>query len=139
MDHVAVVETAEHVEDGVALADVGEELVAEAFAAAGALDEAGYIDYIDCGGDGALGMAYFGQDLQAAVGNVRGAEIRLDCTEREVGALGLAATDAVEKRRFTNVRQAHYSAFKTHISIMFIILQIYYFFIIFGEPDIDEL
>ena len=36
MDHVRIGEAAEHVDDGVDLADVGEELVAEAFALAGA-------------------------------------------------------------------------------------------------------
>ena len=44
VDDVAVLEAAQHVGDRVALADVGEELVAEAFALAGALHEAGDVD-----------------------------------------------------------------------------------------------
>ena len=41
---VGILEAAQHVGDGVALADVGEELVAEALALAGAAHQAGDID-----------------------------------------------------------------------------------------------
>ncbi len=44
MDDVAVLEAAQHIEDRVRLADMGEELVAEPFALAGPAHEAGDVD-----------------------------------------------------------------------------------------------
>jgi hypothetical protein len=51
MGDVAALEAAQHVDDGVHLADVGEELVAEALALAGAADQAGDVDELDLGLD----------------------------------------------------------------------------------------
>ena len=59
VDDVGVVEAADDVDDGVGFADVGEELVAEAFAFAGAGDEAGDVDEFDDGGLGLLGLDDF--------------------------------------------------------------------------------
>ena len=115
MDYIAVVEAAEDVEYGVAFADVGEELVAQALSPARTLDEARYVDYIDRGGDCALGMAYFGKHLKAPVGYIGGAEVGLDGTEGEVGTLGLAAAYAVEQCGLSHVRQTDYSAFERHL------------------------
>ena len=47
--HVAVLEAAQHVGDGVDLADVGEELVAQALALAGAAHQAGDVDEFELG------------------------------------------------------------------------------------------
>jgi hypothetical protein len=47
VDHVGIVEAADHHQDGAGLADVGEELVAEALALGGALDQAGDVDDLD--------------------------------------------------------------------------------------------
>jgi hypothetical protein len=44
MDDVVILEAAEHVSDGVDLADYGKELIAEAFALRGAAHEAGDVD-----------------------------------------------------------------------------------------------
>ena len=49
MGDVAVLEAAKNVDDGVDFADVGEELVAEAFALGGAAYEAGDIDEFEAG------------------------------------------------------------------------------------------
>ena len=98
--------------DGVALADVREELIAKAFSAAGSLNETCDIHDIHRCRDGSLGFTYVRKHLQALVRHVGGAQVRLYCTERKVGALGLAAAHAVEKRRFTYIRQPDYSAFK---------------------------
>ena len=115
MDDIAVVEAAEHMEDRIGLADIGQELVAEAFAFAGAPYEAGYINDIDCCRDCPFRLAHFGQHLKPLVRDVGGSEIRLDCTEREVGALGLAGAYAIEECRFADVRQSDDSTFKRHI------------------------
>ena len=54
---------------GVALAYVGEELVAEAFAAAGSLDEACYVDDVTYGGDYAAGVYYLCEGCESLVGD----------------------------------------------------------------------
>ena len=48
---VAVLEAAQHVDDRIDLADVGEELVAEPFALGGAADQPGDVDELDLGLD----------------------------------------------------------------------------------------
>lgn len=71
VNDVVVGEATDDVGDGVALADVGEELVAEAFALAGAGDEAGDVDEFDGGRDDAFGMNDFGERLQAGIGELQ--------------------------------------------------------------------
>ena len=114
MDDVAVVEAAQHVQDGVALADVGEELVAQALSAARTPHQTGDIDDIHRGRDRALGFTDIGKHLQALVGDVGGAEVRLDGAEREIGALGLPGADAVEEGGLAYVGQADDTALEGH-------------------------
>mmetsp|Transcript_24983 Transcript_24983/g.57749 ORF Transcript_24983/g.57749 Transcript_24983/m.57749 type:complete len:286 (-) Transcript_24983:634-1491(-) len=58
VDHVLVVEASDHVDDGVALSDVSEELVAEALSGGRALHQAGDVDELEGGGND-LGTANF--------------------------------------------------------------------------------
>ena len=90
VDDIAVVEATEDVQDGIALTDVGEELVAETFTLAGSLHQTCDIDDIDGRRDRALRFADVGQHLKALVGDIGRTEIGLDGTEREIGALRLA-------------------------------------------------
>ena len=55
VDHVVVLEAAHHVDDGVGLADVGQKLVAQAFALAGTGHQTGDIDKLDDSRNDALG------------------------------------------------------------------------------------
>ena len=48
--HVVVVEAAQHMDNGVSLTDIAQELVAQALATAGTLDQTGDIDDLDRGG-----------------------------------------------------------------------------------------
>ena len=112
MDDVAVVETAQHVQYGIGLADVGQELVAEAFALAGALHQAGDVDNVDRGRDGTLGLAEVRKGLQTFVRNVGGAEVGLYGAEGEIGALSFPGAYTVEEGGFTYVRQSDDSAFQ---------------------------
>ena len=97
MDYIAVIETTQDMKDGVRLPYVRQELVAQTLALAGALDQTGYIDYVHGGRHHALRLAHFGQNLKPLVRNIGGTEVRLDGTEREIGALGLPGTHAVEQ------------------------------------------
>ena len=112
MDDIAVVKATQYVQDGVGLADVGQELVAETFTLAGALHQAGDVDYVDRGRDGAFRHAELRQGLQPLVGHVGGAEVRLDGAEGEIGALGLSGAYTIEEGGFTDVRQSDDTAFQ---------------------------
>ena len=112
MDDVAIIKAAEYVQDGIGLAYVGQELVTETLALAGTLHQAGDVDYVDRGRDGALRLAEVRQGLQPLVRHVGGAEVRLNGTEREIGALGLSGAYTVEEGGFTDVRQTDYTAFQ---------------------------
>jgi hypothetical protein len=59
VNDVRILEAAHDLDDGVDLADVGEKLVAEAFALAGAGDKAGDVDELDGGGNDNLVFAIF--------------------------------------------------------------------------------
>ncbi len=59
MDHIAIFKTAHHLDDGVDLPDVGEELVAQAFALAGAGDQTGDVHELDAAGMTTLVLAIF--------------------------------------------------------------------------------
>ncbi len=67
MGDVVVLEAAQDVDDGIDLADVGEELVAETFALGGAAHEAGDIDEGDAGRNDLFRLAGCRQQLQARI------------------------------------------------------------------------
>jgi hypothetical protein len=59
VDHVVVFEAAHHVDRGIGFADVGQELVAQAFARAGARHQAGDVHKLDDGRNNAFGLDDF--------------------------------------------------------------------------------
>ena len=97
MHDAVVVEAAKHVDDGVALADVGQELVAQAFALAGALHEAGNIDDVAYGGHDAARVHEFGEPSQSLVGHGDLSKLSIDGAEGEVSCLRLRARQTVEE------------------------------------------
>ena len=105
MGDVAVVEAAEHVDDGVRVADVAQELVAQALALRGALDQTRDVHDFDGRGHHALRMVDFGEPHEPLVGHGDHAHVGLDGAEGEVRRLCLRIRKAVEKGRFADVRQ----------------------------------
>ena len=94
--HIAVVETAQHVDDGVGLADVAEKLVAESFTLRGALHQTRDVyDFYRRGNDFCR-LHQRGQRREALVGHRDYANIRLDGAKREVGTLCLRVTQTIE-------------------------------------------
>ena len=87
MGDVVILETAHDMGDGVAFADIGEELVAEPFAFRGAAHEAGDIDEGEPRRDDFLGTGDASQTLEARVGHRHIADIRLDGAERIIRRL----------------------------------------------------
>ena len=111
MNHIAVVEATEHMDDRVRLADVSQELVAKSLAVAGTLYQSGYIDYLHRGGyDTALGVAELTQTVQTLVGNSDHTEVRFDSTEGKIGGLRLGVAQTVKQGGFAHVRQSYYTA-----------------------------
>ena len=87
MNDVIVVEAAQHMQDGVCLSDIGEELVSQSFSFASAFHQSGDVYDFDRSWDDTLRMFNFCQFVQAFVRYGDNTYVRLDRTERKVGRL----------------------------------------------------
>ena len=105
VDDVAVFKAAHDVGDGVGFADVGEELVAQAFALGSAGNEAGDVDEFDDGRLYALRFDDVDQRLHARVRYLDDADVGLDGTERVVFSGNAGAGDGIEQGGFAHVGQ----------------------------------
>ena len=116
---VRTLKAADDLNDGVHLADVAQELVAETLALAGSCDEAGDIDKLNRGGKDFFLLRNGGEFLQAVIGHVDDTDVRFDRAEREVSRLGFAgASDGVEEGGFTDIGQSDDSSFEHMGSII---------------------
>ena len=98
MNDVVVVKAAHDLHDGVALADVGQELVAQALARGRALDQAGNVDKLDRRRHGGAGLGQAAQLVEPRVGHGDDADVGLDRAKGKVGGGSLAVfTDGVEQ------------------------------------------
>src|SRR5262249_15971152 len=101
--------------DGVDLANMREELVAEPLALGGATDEPGDVDEFELGRHDLRGLAELRQDREPRVGDGDAADIRLDRAEGIVRCLSRGGRgQGIEKRRFADIRQADDAAVETH-------------------------
>ncbi len=112
---VVVLEAAQHMHDGVDFADVGEELVAEAFTLRCAAHEAGDVDEGDAGRDDFLGAGDRRQLLHARIRHGDFAGVRLDRAEGIVRCLRLRRLgQRVEEGGLADIRQTDDTAFEAH-------------------------
>ena len=111
MGDVLILEAAQHVDDGIRLTDVAEELVAETLALARTFHESGDVYYLAGGGNDASGMHQLGQFGESLVGNGDHAHVGFNRTEGEVGCLCLGTRQTVEEGGFTHVGQSDNSTF----------------------------
>ena len=81
VNHIVIIKTAHNVCNGVGLADVGEELIAQAFTFRGACDQTRNVDEFDGGGLHALWIDDCGQSIHAWVWDFNHAHIGLDGAE----------------------------------------------------------
>ncbi len=116
MRHVVVLEAADDVRDRVGLADVRQELVAEALALRGAGHQPGDIDELHGRRNDFLRLGDVRQRLQARIGHLDHADVRLDRAERIVLGRDLRRRERIEQCRFANVRQADDAAGNSHLS-----------------------
>ena len=96
MDHVRGGEAAHDVHDGVDLADVAQELVAETLSGARPLDEAGDVEELDGGRSHPLGREHLGERVEPLVRDGDDAHVGIDRAERIVGGLGARRREGVE-------------------------------------------
>jgi hypothetical protein len=117
VDDLGIVETADDMADGVGGADVAEELVAEAFALAGAFDETGDVDELHGGGDERFRLDEGGNFGEALIGHGDHAGVGVDGAEGVVRRLGLGRGECVEDGGFSDVGQANDSAVERHVLV----------------------
>ena len=120
MGDVRVLEAAHDMGDGVAFADVGEELVAEALALGGAAHQAGDVDEGQPRRDDLGRAADAGERVEAPVRHGDVADVRLDGAERVVRRLRRGRLrQRVEEGRLADVRQADDAALEAQGSYSF--------------------
>jgi GAF domain-containing protein len=100
--------------DRVGLADVGEELVAEALALGGALDDAGDVQEVHRRRDDLLRVEQLGQCRQPRVRHADHPDVRLDRGEGVVRREDVVLRQCVEKSRLAHVGQADDADLQTH-------------------------
>ena len=115
MGDVAILEAAHDMGDGVAFADVGEELVAEAFAFRRTAHEAGDIDEGEARRDDLFRSCDLAERFQPFVRHRDVADVRLDGAERVIRSLRCGGLgQRVEEGRFADIRQPDDTAFEAH-------------------------
>ena len=96
--HVGVLEAADHVHDGVHLTDVGQELVAQPLTFAGTFDQTRDIDELDSRRHGPLRVHDLRQGIEARVGHLDDAGVRLDGGKGIVGHQRAGGGEGIEER-----------------------------------------
>ena len=114
MDDIRVGEVAHHLADGVSLADVGQELVAQAFAGIGALDQAGDVYELHRGRHDALRGDDGSQLAQPSIWHVHDAHIGLDSGEGIVGGQAGALGEGGKERGLAHVGQTYDADGESH-------------------------
>ena len=114
VDDVGILEAAHDVHDRVGLADVREELVAEALALRRAGDEARDVDELDRRREIFSRLRDLGERVEARVGHRHDADVRLDRAERIVLGRDAGLGERVEQRGLADVRQADDAAADAH-------------------------
>ena len=107
---VVIVETAQHMNDSVRLADIGQKLIAETLAPRSPFDQPRDIDDLDGRRDRLFRIVDLYQVHDPLVGHRNHAHVRLDRAKRKIRRLRFRIRQAVEQGRFADVRQPHDSA-----------------------------
>ena len=98
VNNVVVLKAADDVGNGVALTDVGEELIAQAFALARAGNQTGDVDEFDSSRNDFLGVVDFGERLQTRIRNLDDAHIGINCAEGVILSGDARFRQSIEKR-----------------------------------------
>ena len=111
---VVILEAAHDMRNRIRLADVRQELVAEAFALGSAGDQAGDVHEFDCCRQDARRLHDAREHVETRVGHGHDADVRIDRAERIVLRRDLRARQRIEERRLADVRQTDDAALDAH-------------------------
>ena len=114
--NVGILKVAHDLADGVGLANVGQELVAQALALVGALHQTCDVDELDRSRHNAARVDDIGELLQAAIGHIDDTHVGVDRGKRVVGGKAGLFGKRGEQRRLAHVGQAHDTDGKGHDS-----------------------
>ena len=103
---VVVGERPQHEHDGVDLADVGEEAVAQALALARPLDEPADVDDLHGGVDDVAALGHLGEAVETVVGHLGDADVRVLGGEGVRRGQRAAAGEGVVQRALPGIGQA---------------------------------
>ena len=117
MGDLVVFETAHHVRDGVDLANIAEELIAQPLPFGGAANETRNIDKCQPRRHDRRRFRERRKSFQPLIGHCHFTDIRLNGAKWIIGSLRRRGfRQRVEEGRFADIRQADDAAFKTHDS-----------------------
>ena len=119
MNDVVVIEATYDVGDGIALTDVGEELVAQALTLAGASNETSDVDEFNGRRNNAFGTNDFGERLQTGIGHFNDADVRFNGAERIIFGSNAGFGKRIEDRRLADVGKANDATLQTHGESLF--------------------
>src|SRR6266540_5151302 len=102
MDNISVLKGPHNLDDSVAGPNMAKELIAQAFALAGAGYQSGNVYKSDGGRNDLFTVVQIGQFLKAIIGQRNNAGIRLDSGKRIVSCQNTAAGKRVEQGRFAD-------------------------------------
>ena len=123
VNHFRIMKAADDMQDGVSLADVREELVAQTFTLAGAFDDARDIDEFHGRRHDRIGLDHGHDAVHARVRHRYHAHIGVDGAERVVGGLRFSRRKGVEDGGLAHIRQADDSDIQRH-SFQFLMLPV---------------
>ena len=111
MRNIAVFKAADNLRNGVNLADMRKEFVAEAFALGRAFYKPCDIDKAHGGRHDFFGFKHFSQHVKTRIRHIYNAHIRFYGAERIVGSFCPCFGNSIKQRAFAYVRQAYNTYF----------------------------
>src|SRR5690554_146070 len=114
VDDVFILKAPHYMGDGIGFADVGQKLVAQAFAFGGTLYQPGNVDKLHGGRQDPFRLDNFGQGIKARVGHGNDTAVGLNGAKGKVFGSNAGLGQGVEQGGLAYVGQTHNTAIKTH-------------------------
>ncbi len=112
MRDIVIVKTAQHMEYGICLADIGKKLVAQTLSLARTFHKAGDIDNLHRGRNHAARIAHLHKLVESFVRHGYDTHVGLYGAERKITRLGLGVGETVKQGRLAHVGQTYDTAFE---------------------------
>jgi hypothetical protein len=113
VDDVVIIKTTNDMDDSVDFTDVGEELIAEAFALTGTCHKSCDIDEFDGGRDDFISLGNRPQGFETCVRNLDDADVWIDRAERIIRRLSFArASERIKECAFTHIGETYNTSLK---------------------------